>query len=1273
MKKIVEEKESKRVFKCLERDVLSRRDMQQIVTTGGGKSSNCPSRAMTSKKIVLSGLLAFFVGIAVCFSALFSFGVLPKISYAENIGYWTDEGNYATSFAEGDGSKENPYKISTAGELARLAYLANDTTITEADYITTEGTTNYYFDNTYFVQTADIDLAGHYWKPIAYEAKENPSRHFSGNYDGGNFKISNLTLYYDENTSSGNNYQGLFCIIEGHSNIATIQNINLENFVADSNDYVGCVSYCSINTYFYNCNVLANISEVRKFGGIVYVSDSSYVYNCSLTGDVSCLNTNARAIGGIVQQISNGEIKNCVNYADFNCIQTESGGGIVGNSTFTPISNCVNYGNLNFGTGMTVAGICGMIQQANITNCVNVGNITGTLMIAGIASAVVIGDSGALVSNSYNLGKIESWGLYGGLIACLGMNLSSSSSSASAKLINSYNLGELVYNEKLDISEPGWDAFIGVCGGIVACVSDLYDGEEVILPVNGELINGYYGGNCTQIGGVAGQDTENAVYLDSIATDAQTQAWYEDSKWNADYPWDFENQWQFVEGENNGYPLPRTDSKIYFDYWDDNKEYYSSTFVGAGTQDNPYLISSAADLAGMAKLVNSGDEHFASAYYLQTSNINLSDHFWRPIGDVVIDSSLTDITTTNAFSGVYDGDGYIISGLRYNNSFEGANFALFNAVESKTDSTALLKNITISGEINSSKETNVAGLVIGAKNAEILNCVNKVNITTQGMAAGVVYFTIDSYLSNLFNYGSITCSDLGAGCVGYCLNYEQIKYSELSCFYNYGTVNVTGTNGGLSIGVCGYLFLQGELYFVIDDFVNFGNITINDVGGPDPCFAAALFGGVGNLSSVTGGSTEISAGQLTIKNCYNIGKIQANNSMSAILISNLTGYDVKCENCYNLGNVIVSSSSYNMGLFGQVMITNEFYLKGCYNANMAAGWGLGFYIYAETLIVEDCFAVREDGTYSTKNGAGLFYNISATSTRFSNTYFYGYVYGCRLTFGSSTMTMGGGAFVDSISGDALFENCSFIGHVECVNNSYTGAMISSASGNATFVNCKFAGTVSGTGIVGGFVGSGKSVDFQNCTALGNVSGTTNIGGFVGQSQGSVSISHSMFEGNLYLNSTSSSTYVGGFVGNATNCTGFSVANSLVNANIFIGSTGAYASGVVGNITLTTTSETVVIDKCAILSNISCSSGGTLTNSKPFFYSTNVVDTDIITNTYGVYNSALSISSVTNDMDGAFGYLDNFQGGLPLPLGFYYLTSYANTSGIVEQLQLLSFN
>lgn len=38
---------------------------------------------------------------------------------------WTASGNYATSFAGGSGTEDDPYQIATAEELAYLAYLIN--------------------------------------------------------------------------------------------------------------------------------------------------------------------------------------------------------------------------------------------------------------------------------------------------------------------------------------------------------------------------------------------------------------------------------------------------------------------------------------------------------------------------------------------------------------------------------------------------------------------------------------------------------------------------------------------------------------------------------------------------------------------------------------------------------------------------------------------------------------------------------------------------------------------------------------------------------------------------------------------------------------------------------------------------------------------------------------------------------------------------------------------------------------------------------------------
>lgn len=47
-------------------------------------------------------------------------------------------------------------------------------------------------------------------------------------------------------------------------------------------------------------------------------------------------------------------------------------------------------------------------------------------------------------------------------------------------------------------------------------------------------------------------------------------------------------------------------------------------FIGEGVETNPYLIQSAEDLANLAELVNQDDEHYRSAYYELTNDIDLS-------------------------------------------------------------------------------------------------------------------------------------------------------------------------------------------------------------------------------------------------------------------------------------------------------------------------------------------------------------------------------------------------------------------------------------------------------------------------------------------------------------------------------------------------------------------------------------------------------------------------------------------------------------------------
>ncbi len=89
-------------------------------------------------------------------------------------------------------------------------------------------------------------------------------------------------------------------------------------------------------------------------------------------------------------------------------------------------------------------------------------------------------------------------------------------------------------------------------------------------------------------------------------------------------------------------------------------------FEGEGTQSSPYLIATAEELAGFAKLVSDGD-NFAGKYLKLTSDIVLNSedtpeeekHEWSMIGYYTI----TNNYETRAFSGHFDGGGHTIFGV----------------------------------------------------------------------------------------------------------------------------------------------------------------------------------------------------------------------------------------------------------------------------------------------------------------------------------------------------------------------------------------------------------------------------------------------------------------------------------------------------------------------------------------------------------------------------------------------------------------------------------
>ena len=107
---------------------------------------------------------------------------LPPYTPQGGQGVW--DGSIATSYAGGTGTQADPYLISNGAELAHLAQQVNGGTA---------------YTNTYFRQTADIDLGGHEWTPIGLFAgsTSTPLTHariFGGIYDGDGHVISNLKI-----------------------------------------------------------------------------------------------------------------------------------------------------------------------------------------------------------------------------------------------------------------------------------------------------------------------------------------------------------------------------------------------------------------------------------------------------------------------------------------------------------------------------------------------------------------------------------------------------------------------------------------------------------------------------------------------------------------------------------------------------------------------------------------------------------------------------------------------------------------------------------------------------------------------------------------------------------------------------------------------------------------------------------------------------------------------------------------------------------------------
>ena len=447
---------------------------------------------------------------------------------------WTDSGNYATSFAGGDGQSEaTAYQIATAEQLARLAYLINSSS-------------NSTYNDLYYVQTADIDLSAHYWDPIGNYGSS--SYYFRGNYNGGGYTISGL--YTQAGSSSTFNYQGLFGYVYGTSSTsrAVIYDIVITESEIQGYQYVGGIAGYANYLNIFDCTNNATISAYSSVGGIVGSARNSEMYNCNNAGII--IGTN-NYVGGIVGNYSSNWLYNCYNTADVSGYDYV--GGIAGYKNLyenrTAGTNyCFNLGDISGNS--YVGGIIGYNNRyappgsitsldvelmsttsAGVNDCYNRGNITAESNLGGICGY----SQGGNITHCYNTGKIVGGSVAGGIC---GMQNPTAQDTSATIVYNCFNLGS-VEGESI--------------GAIVGYHSDWY------VSISSDVRFSYWGGDCTV--NIAASDSSGTNCGTCTVENTKTESWYtRSSTWSS--VWDFENTWVIVEGANNGFPVLRGSSII---------------------------------------------------------------------------------------------------------------------------------------------------------------------------------------------------------------------------------------------------------------------------------------------------------------------------------------------------------------------------------------------------------------------------------------------------------------------------------------------------------------------------------------------------------------------------------------------------------------------------------------------------------------------------------------------------------------------------------------
>ena len=202
-----------------------------------------------------------------------------------------------------------------------------------------------------------------------------------------------------------------------------------------------------------------------------------------------------------------------------------------------------------------------------------------------------------------------------------------------------------------------------------------------------------------------------------------------------------------------------------------------------------FEISTAEQLAGLAKLVNNGND-FSYKTVRLTADIVLNDTSdWENWENSAPANTWTPIGIWDSFSGTFDGQGYTVSGVYINT--ENPNQGLFRS------NSGTIKNVGVT-ESYIKGDYYVGGVCGSNSHGTISNCHNTGTVNGGDYVGGVCGFNYCSTISYCYNSGIVSGTGEESTSVGGVCGFNS--YGTISNCYNTGTVSGNNDNVG---GVCG--------------------------------------------------------------------------------------------------------------------------------------------------------------------------------------------------------------------------------------------------------------------------------------------------------------------------------------------------------------------------------------------------------------------------------------------------------------------------------------